>query len=155
MPAGCDPGISGAFALLGENLDFIDAFATPVMLLGKNKHQVNAAELAKNIVEWRREYGNFTVYLENVHTMPGQGVVSSGNFMESVGVVKGILSALQMPFILVTPASWKKRAGLLGKEKDAARTLAQQLYPQAALAHKKDIGLADAILIARYGKKEE
>jgi len=35
--------------------------------------------------------------------------------------------------------------------KDAARALAQRLYPTAPLGRKKDGGLADAILMAQYG----
>jgi crossover junction endodeoxyribonuclease RuvC len=55
---------------------------------------------------------------------------------------------------LVTPQRWKKAAGLIGKEKDAARTLMIQQQPQIAdqLTRKKDIGRADACCIAIYGK---
>jgi crossover junction endodeoxyribonuclease RuvC len=74
----------------------------------------------------------------------------------SFGVILGVLAALSIPLVLVRPQAWKKRAGLPGKRenKDAARTLAQQLYPLAELGRKKDIGRADAILIARFGAKE-
>jgi crossover junction endodeoxyribonuclease RuvC len=124
------------------------------MAMGKHKHQINTAELAKIIMNWKiKSDTGLTAYLEYVSAQPGQGVSSMFNFGKSCGVVEGILGALQIPMILVTSQTWKKRAGLQGKPKDAARTLAQQLYPGADLSRKKDIGRADSILIARFGLK--
>lgn len=155
MRIGIDPGLQGALALLDgdECLEVIDM---PVMLLGKNRHQVNAAELAKILAGWkeRARLAPLCTFLERVAAMPGQGVASMFNFGVTYGAVQGILGALQIPMVLVSPQLWKKRAGLLGKNKDAARTLAQQLYPTVDLAHKKDVGRADAILIARFGLAE-
>ena len=85
--------------------------------------------------------------------MPGQGVASMFNFGMGYGIIQGVVSALGIPYELVTPQSWKKRAGLIGKDKDNARTMAQQLYPDAPLGRKKDIGRADALLIARFGNR--
>jgi crossover junction endodeoxyribonuclease RuvC len=157
---GIDPGISGALALLDENNTLVDIADMPVMRLGKNKHkqQVNAAELTKIIRAWKSLFKArgiaLEAYLELVSAMPKQGVTSMFNFGVSLGVIEGVLAALSIPVYMVTPASWKKRAGLTGKDKEAARTLAQQLYPAAELGMKKHIGRADAILIARYGGKE-
>jgi len=88
--------------------------------------------------------------------MPGQGVSSVFSFGKSAGIIEGILAAEKIPMVLVTPQKWKKRAGIIGKEKDAARTLALQLYPQIAshLDRKKDVGRADALLIAHFGRQE-
>ena len=85
--------------------------------------------------------------------MPGQGVSSMFRFGESVGVVLGVLGALQMPVRWVTPQRWKKAAGIVGKDKDAARSLAIQLHPEIAgmLTRKKDHNRGESILIARFG----
>jgi crossover junction endodeoxyribonuclease RuvC len=154
MRIGVDVGNTGALALLNDKSDVLAVVDMPIMALGKNKHQVNAVELARTIERWTGLYQGIVVYLEDVHTMPNQGVASSGNFMFGKGVIVGVVATLRLPMILVTPQSWKKRAGLIGKDKDYARTLAQQLYPTADLGRKKDIGRADALLIARYGLKE-
>ena len=148
---GVDPGLQGALALLNDNLELIEVVDMPVMAMGKHKNQVNSAELGKLLSRWHSQKGAVTVYLEAVHSMPGQGVSACFNFGDSFGCIRGVCGALQIPIVLVTPQSWKKRAGLLNKPKDYARTLAQQLYPSAELGRKKDIGRADAILIARYG----
>lgn len=155
MRIGIDPGVSGAIAFLnGTEVEVVDM---PVMLSSKNKSQVNAAELAKILKGWvypttLGDFYNLSVYVERVGAMPGQGVVSMFNFGVSYGIILGVLGALQLPVILISPVKWKRRAGLIGKPKDYARTLAQQLYPGIELGRKKDIGRADALLIARFGE---
>lgn len=152
MRIGIDPGISGALALLDDNLALIEVMDMPIMAMGKHKNQVNSAELGKLLAKWQSQNGTAIVYLEAVHSMPGQGVSACFNFGDSFGCIRGVCGALQIPIVLVTPQSWKKHAGLLGKDKDYARTKAQQLYPGAELGLKKHIGRADAILIARFGQ---
>ena len=150
MRIGIDPGISGAMALLDDNLCWLQISSMPTMTMGK-RQVVNAAELAKQIKSWDNVFPKLTVYLERVSAMPGQGVSGMFNFGVSYGIIQGIVGALQIPLVLVSPTIWKKRAGLIGKPKDAARALAKQLYPNAPLGLKKDIGKADALLIARFG----
>lgn len=151
MKIGIDPGISGALALLEEDGTISDYVDMPVMALMGKRNQVNAAELGKIIKLWTNGI-SCTAYLERVSAMPGQGVSSMFGFGVSYGIVQGVLAALGIPVVMVTPQCWKKRAGLTGKPKDMARTLAQQLYPLAELSRKRDIGRADAILIARFGE---
>ena len=86
--------------------------------------------------------------------MPGRGVASMFSFGHSAGVIEGVLAALGISYELVTPQTWKKAYKLTGKPKDAARALAQRFYPSAPLAGKKDSGLADALLLARYNLSE-
>jgi crossover junction endodeoxyribonuclease RuvC len=95
------------------------------------------------------------VYVEQVHAMPGQGVTSMFNFGHSCGTVMGVLGAMGLPCSLVTPQSWKKAAGLIGTDKDAARARAIQLWPKWRELDKKGKGqaLADAALIALTGEK--
>lgn len=146
---GIDPGNEGAIAVL-EGGRLLEVFDMPLMANGK-KRQVNAAALSGLLEKATFDFLDTEVAVEKVGAMPGQGVTSMFNFGMGYGVIQGVVAAMCVPMHLVTPQSWKKRAGLIGKEKDQARTLAQQLYPDAPLARKKDVGRADAILIARYG----
>jgi crossover junction endodeoxyribonuclease RuvC len=151
---GIDPGIEGALAWLREDFRLCDVVDMPVMMMSKTRRQVNAAELAKTLRSWKSESeGGLIAYLEYVASRPGAGVSGMFSFGVSYGIVQGILGALQIPMVLVTPAQWKKRAGLVGQPKDMARTLAQRFYPEWDLSRKKDIGQADAILIARFGDR--
>jgi crossover junction endodeoxyribonuclease RuvC len=144
---GIDPGITGALSCL-EDGKIADLCDMPVIELPSGKHQVNAAQLAKILTAWK---DNSIVILERVSAMPGQGVSSMFNFGMGYGIIQGVVMAIGIPMTLVSPQVWKKKAGLIGKDKDYARTLAQQLWPSAELGRKKDIGKADALLIAKFG----
>lgn len=146
MIIGIDPGNTGAVAFLdGDKL--VTVHDMPLMANGK-KQQVNAYELNRILGIF---YGDPTdVVIEKVGAMPGQGVSSMFNFGMGFGVLQGVAAGRGFPIHLVTPQSWKKHFSLIGKDKDNARTVAQQLYPDAPLGRKKDVGRADAILIARF-----
>ena len=85
--------------------------------------------------------------------MPGQGVSSMFAFGRAAGAVDGVLGALGVPVTYLTPQAWKRAAGLIGKDKDAARGRAVQIWPAWRALDKKGEGqaLADAALIAWAG----
>lgn len=143
---GIDPGISGALAVISEDVSGI--FDMPVMSSSKGKNQINPYELADIL---RFEMPD-KVVIEKVSAMPGQGVTSMFSFGKSVGIIEGVCAALGLPVEFLTPQSWKKKAGLIGKDKDYSRTMAIQKYPEFAprLSRKKDVGRADAIHIAMH-----
>ncbi len=146
---GIDPGLSGAIALL-RNGEYAEVWDMPTMGRGSgNKQQINAAEVGKLL----RNCPPCTAYVELVGAMPGQGVSSMFNFGKAAGAVLGALGALQFPVVEVTPQRWKRAFDLIGKEKDLARTAAQQLMPAAPLSLKKHCGRADALLLALYGHR--
>ncbi|EOH6201919.1 TPA: crossover junction endodeoxyribonuclease RuvC [Citrobacter farmeri] len=145
---GIDPGCSGALVLITEQGGYIDHLAMPTIKVG-TKSRVNGAAVAA----WVRQYGITHAYLEKVGAMPGQGTASMFTFGHAAGVAEGILQGLNIPYTLVTPQAWKKSAGLIGSDKDAARSRAIQLYPglRALDAKAKGQAIADALLIARHG----
>lgn len=145
---GIDPGCSGALVLITEQGSYIDHLAMPTIKVG-TKSRVNGAAVAA----WVRQYGITHAYLEQVGAMPGQGTASMFTFGHAAGVAEGILQGLNIPYTLVTPQAWKKSAGLIGSDKDAARSRAIQLYPgiRALDAKAKGQAIADALLIARHG----
>ena len=149
---GFDPGQTGAVAAYdGERVVGLIDMPTMTRLHGKGE-QVDPYTLTTALLDLCAGRES-TAVLEAVSAMPGQGVSSTFRFGESFGVVLGVLGALQVPVRMVTPGKWKKAAGLLNRDKDAARTLAIQLHPEVAdqLTRKKDIGRADAVCIARFG----
>ncbi|VTM68981.1 Uncharacterised protein [Escherichia coli] len=145
---GIDPGCSGALVLVTEQGGYIAHLAMPTIKVG-TKSRVNGAAVAA----WVRQYGITHAYLEQVGAMPGQGTASMFTFGHAAGVAEGILQGLNIPYTLVTPQAWKKSAGLIGSDKDAARSRAIQLYPElrALDAKAKGQAIADALLIARFG----
>jgi len=149
LTIGIDPGASGAIVMLEDDMP-IEWMGMPVYKVG-SATRVNASELAYFL-----DQGKYVqhVYIEQVGAMPGQGVSSMFNFGHSCGTVMGVVGALGYAHTMVTPQKWKKAAGLIGTDKEAARARAIQLWPEWRALDTKGKGqaLADAALIARYGK---
>lgn len=147
---GIDPGCTGSIVALNADGSFNDAMPMPVFKLGK-KTRVNGTAIAAFL----RNYGGMPVkaVIEQVGAMPGNGVSSMFTFGHSAGVVEGVMHGMEIPYQMVTPQAWKKSAGLIGSDKDAARTRCIQMYPGLRVLDLKGKGqaLADSILIARYG----
>ena len=154
MIIGIDPGLSGAVALLDGD-ECVDLWDMPISekTHGKGK-EVNAFLLADIIHDAvQKADGDLTAIIEQVSAMPGQGVSSMFAFGAAYGTVRGVLGAMGIPTTQVTPQRWKRAEGLTGRDKDASRTKAISEFPEVRhmLHRKKDVGRADAILIARYG----
>jgi len=155
---GVDPGQTGAVAILadGRSEGFIDM---PIMTRKAGGHEVNAAELAARLrgVLQQHPGAYFIAIVEAVSAMPKQGSSSGFRFGESFGYVKGVLATLGIPYRLVPPQMWKKHLRLTGCDKDAARTMVIQRFPEVAesVKRKKDVGRADSLLIALWGEMKE
>jgi crossover junction endodeoxyribonuclease RuvC len=150
---GIDPGVTGGIAILeGDVLLAVDPLPTRARLHGSGM-QIDGAELRSWIMEHRQGHPCVAI-LEAVSSRPGQGVRSVFNFGHCLGTIEGVLSALGVPYQLVNPSAWKRRAGLTGKDKATSRSLAMQLFPDHAERFKrvKDDGLAEAALIAKFGQ---
>ena len=116
-------------------------------------NRVNAPALAAIIRPYMYLDSPVHAYVELVSSMPGQGVASMFSFGHSAGVLQGVLGAFEIPVTMVTPSQWKKRAGLVGQDKDASRVMAIQMWPSWRELDKKGAGqaYADAALIAVHG----
>ena len=82
---------------------------------------------------------------------------SAFDFGFSTGVAHGMFAAWGLRIELITPQAWKKAAGLLKTEKDAARFWAMNKWPDKAnwFERVKDSGRADAAAIAWVGLQLE
>ena len=163
---GIDPGVTGAIAwmdwLPSNHLIYgVEDLPVVVRSSGKGK-KINAAALRDqiSIIESKSD-GTVIVYVELVHAMPPimgkarkAGTTSSFNFGHTAGVIEGVVIGGGYEVHFVPPATWKKHFKLTGKEKDAARGKALELFPTMSdeLKFKKDHGRADALLIAKYGQ---
>ena len=143
-----DPGVNGAFAVLGRQGEFVDMGELP-----RFAKSLNGAELAVTFNLHKPELA----VIEKVASMPGQGVASTFTFACAYGVCIGVACGLDVPVSFVTPTRWKTYFRLTGQPKDASRELAIRLYPGVAkmLGLKKHHGRADALLIARFALDTE
>jgi crossover junction endodeoxyribonuclease RuvC len=139
---GLDPGSSsGAWAAIDHNGLYIGCGDLPTV-----DGRIDAVELMRLV--WHDIPTHMAV--EDVHTMPGQGIASSGKFMRAAGSIEAVAALAGDRVVLVRPQVWKKYHGLIGTEKVASLELARSLWPEAPLKLKKDHNKADALLMAMW-----
>ena len=151
MDIGIDPGLSRAVAVLGIDGVLLALHDVPILTLSTSRGSRTEYDVPGLVALLAPYRGTQThVIIEESQAMPGQGVRSMWITGYGYGIWVGVLAALQMPYTTVRPAIWKRALGL-GKDKEAARLRAMQLYPQADLRRKKDHGRAEALLLGYYG----
>lgn len=154
---GFDPGVTGAIALLRPGR-LISIHDIPVITNQKGKKEIQPYELTEII----RSFAKITMaFVEDVHAMPKQGVVSTCSICRSVATIEGVLAGLDIDFTRIPPQTWSKyffprvkgKPKKKGKDKDRNRLLAIKLWERKAhmFKRKKDSDRADACLIAKYG----
>jgi len=149
-----------------SNSTTVEAFKMP-------ETEMDIVELLNQVVQGRRdEPGNRMgcfAYLEKAQAFPGrkklitcptcrtvmkttqaQGVVSTGKFMQQYGTLKGILTALHIPFELIRPIDWQKGMGCLTKgDKNISKAACQRLFPDIKATH----AISDSLLIAEFCRR--
>ena len=144
--AGIDVGFSGAIAVLNDAGEILLTTDMPIILVGK-KRELNEPKI-RLVLE---DFKPLRVGIEKAQTMPNQGISSSGRYMASYGFLRGVCAGLSIEYHLIHPKTWKKvMMHDMPKEKEASIMRVGQLYPDIVLGRKKDHGIADAILIAKY-----
>jgi len=149
---GIDPGgSSGAIAIIRvegctieehEHIEFSKATLLEWLQILEDEHAL--------------EDEGATAIVENVHSMPGQGVSSAMKFGVNLGHIEMALTAARIPFEKVTPQKWMKFYGMK-KDKNETKTewkkrlreKLQQLMPDLKVTNNN----ADAYLIAYYNWK--
>lgn len=161
---GIDPGMSGGLAAIGDDIVMVTSMPVIKGTKGGTKNAIDV----RGIKEWFAKLKNGggrelrkikTVVIEKVHAMPKQGVTSSFNFGVNYGIVQGVVGAIGLPLVFVTPQAWKKEilAGTL-KDKSAAIQYVRGKYPDVSLRQTERCrvdhdGMAEAICMAEYAKR--
>ena len=147
MILGIDPGLDGGIAIIsGSEIELLETIPTEPKG-GFIKRQVDAQKLS-NIL---RVYPISVCYLERVASRPGQGVGSVFSFGDTYGAIRGVLGALNIPTYTIAPQTWKKELKISSKD-DSLKAI-KELYPLLKM-RKKDHNIAEALLLALYGKNE-
>lgn len=167
---GCDIGLDGAFAIQDSDTGrILAAWNTPTLTLkrgGKTKREIDIADLittlGHDVIDGRVIPRNINqAFVEQVSSMPGQGVSGVFAFGKAYGIVLGVLGTLEIPITLASPQKWKKALGVPAA-KDGARARASQLLPAHAelwtprRGERNAIqaaGIAEAALIAEWGRR--
>jgi crossover junction endodeoxyribonuclease RuvC len=143
---GLDPGSSsGAYGVIDQDGNYVACGDIPTV-----DGRVCAVALFDCIHASCPRY----IAVEDVHTMPKQGIASSGKFMRAAGAIEATAALTGSPMVLVSPQMWKRHHGLIGTEKKASLELARQRWPDAPLKLIKHTGRADALLMALWLKDQ-
>lgn len=149
---GVDPGLNGGLAvvLAGAKPVILGAYEIPVVG-EKAKRRVCVYELLQILRSWPQ--GIDHAFVERAGSMPKQGSSSGFGYGRAVGALEATIEGFGIPLTIIEPAVWKRATGLLKADKEASRQRAIQLFPDSAsyFPRKKDHGIAEAALIARYG----
>jgi Holliday junction resolvasome RuvABC endonuclease subunit len=156
---GIDPGLTGAVAAIDQRGQIRSISDTPTIAVRKNGKsrfvylESNMAHCLRGIHALRCD--PLLVCIENVHSMPKQGVASSFSFGMGFGIWLGIAAALELPIERLEPKVWKAAMGIApGSDKSTSIVRAKQLFPTADIHLAKHHGRADALLIAEWLRRK-
>lgn len=161
MRVGIDPGNTGALALINGN-DVVECWDMPTYTVqtaeGGNRTTIDCGMLYTLLQHIRGRYMAVDIYLERQQHNMGSGRKDSAFTAFSIGQNYGkLIACVEIVFHddykTVHPVSWKTKAGLKKQPKEAALGYARRILDtKDYLTRKKDIGRADAMLIAYHGE---
>jgi crossover junction endodeoxyribonuclease RuvC len=135
---GIDPGKSGSIAAIWDD-------GEPYPL--QSRLDATEADIADFFVAF--DLSKAKAVIERVSSSPQMGVTSAFTFGRSYGFLRGLLSAMKVPFVEVTPQAWQAKMGCRTRgDKNVSKAKAQQLWPNHKITHRN----ADALLIAEYAR---
>jgi len=142
---GIDPGLTGALVLIkSDPFEIIKVIDMPVTGGAVDPYVLNIEIQAL-------KYNTDVTILEDVHSMPKQGVASTFNFGRTKGVIEGVLAANDMRITYVSPQKWKRAMGLIKAPKYSQMKMATQLFGTAEhWKLKKHKDRAEAALMAAW-----
>ena len=144
---GIDPGASGAAAVLRDNGSIYSVCRFEKSTLP------DTAEYFRTLVD-----SDLCVMLEQVASMPKQGVRSMFTFGRNFGHLEMVLTAYQIPYDMVTPQVWQRRLGIQPKAKTETKERHKKKIRQFAQQRRwpkynVTADIADALLIADYCRR--
>lgn len=102
--------------------------------------------------------------VEQVHSMPNQGIASTFSFGTSYGMIIGALEAFGIPYCTVNPGRWQnficEAVDKADNTKQMHYNAARRLFPdmefrRGARSKTYDDNKVDATLICEYGKRKQ
>lgn len=153
---GIDIGVTGALAAI-DSRGSCQVRDLPTVEIPGNRvvrRKIDARGLAALIREFVPPGEVALALYEDVHAGMGPGAAARSSLDLNRGRVESVLELARLDVRAVSPQTWKRYFGLIGKDKSDAREIAARLYPQAAHEFKraKDHNRADAVLLAIYGQ---
>lgn len=156
--AGIDPGKSGALVFLFED-GSTQVCRVPLVERAPRPGKKTASP-APDHRQWARSWGSAIMMaapdvfvMEQTHGWKGQSAGASYAFGHSAGFVLALALSANVPIHYAPPNVWKSRLKISMNKADAIEE-AKRLIPSLVgqLGRKKDDGVAEAGLLAYYGR---
>jgi len=144
---GIDPGNAGGIAIIGNGP--LQLFTMPTLTAGKSKKEIDEEAVHRILCRISGELPAPVAAIERTYAVKGQSASGAHTFGLGVGLLRGILCGLRIPYQIVRSQEWRKTL-MAGqpKGKQANIAFAQRLFPGASIGRHD--GKADALLIAEY-----
>lgn len=144
---GLDPGKKGAMAIMGYSNTTGERYMMKIIPFDPQEY-----------IKTLKQFNGATVCIEQVHSLPREGVKSVWSFGQTYGWLLGVLDAVGLSYQTVPPNLWKKDFSLLRTEKKQSIEVCKRLFPNANLKRterckKDDDGMAEAALLAIYAQR--
>lgn len=159
----CDPGLTGALALLCSQRGLLECDDIPTCgngtASGSMRNWVDVEGLQRILANWssRHAFAQHSVRaaIERPIPMPKLPAQTIASQFDTFGVLRALIGAKVGPggVHMVNPQTWKRLFGLT-TEKDASRACCLRLYPDAPVTRVKDHNRAEAILVGHWLMKE-
>ena len=138
---GIDPGATGGMAFLHPNEPklsiAVDIPTTKVATTRKTRGgktsyrtQTDLCALWELFESFRPWFWSLRVVIEQQQPMPRDTALTGFSVGKNFGMWPLFLHSHEISQETIRPAVWKKRMGLIGKDKEAARVKVQMLFPK-------------------------
>lgn len=144
---GIDPGKKGAMAIMGYSNTTGERYMMKIIPFDPQEY-----------IKTLKQFNGATVCIEQVHSLPREGVKSVWSFGQTYGWLLGVLDAVGLSYQTVPPNLWKKDFSLLRTEKKQSIEVCKRLFPGIELkrtdrCRNDDDNMADAALICEYARR--
>lgn len=144
---GLDPGKKGAMAIMGYSNTTGERYMMKIIPFDPQEY-----------IKTLKQFNGATVCIEQVHSLPHEGVKSVWSFGQTYGWLLGVLDAVGLSYQTVSPNLWKKDFSLLRAEKKQSIEVCKRLFPGIELkrtdrCRNDDDNMADAALICEYARR--
>ena len=143
---GIDPGISGGVAAIRHNAD-----GSKDVMSHKYPKSIEDLSTIISLFSEDTDPENVSIVLEQVSSMPRQGVKSVFTFGVNYGIWMGVLETMEMSYLKIRPKLWQSKFDIpknidYRSRKNYLKGVAKRLFPSI----KVTLYVADALLIAKY-----
>ena len=152
MFVGIDPGFAGAIVGVTKDRDVVLTEKMPV--IKGNRLEYDIVALYRLFCALDERY-DVKVTLEKAVVVPVSGRLSVFSTGFGSGAIQGVLTALEIPYIVVAPKTWQKEVLQTPSDtKRASIAFSKKLYPTLELRPGKRMtdhdGIADAACLATF-----